>query len=88
MVSNMNKVQSIIGYTFKNNKLLWEALQAPGAVFKPGELKGPRVSKSPKSGWYEIRGGNRNLALLGDSVLKAVLYEIGYQTRLTPGKNL
>lgn len=88
MVPSVNKVQSIIGYKFKNTRFLWEALQGPGAHFTSGELIGHHVVKTEISGLDRLDGGNKNLAQLGDSVMETVLYDIGYRRGYTPGKYL
>lgn len=60
-------VQTIIAYDFTNTSILWEALQAPGAL--PLSPEGRNFSN-----------GNKRLALLGDAGLKFVLLKEWYPT--------
>lgn len=88
MITTVNKVESIIGYKFKNTKFLWEALQGPDGIFTPGELTGSHVIKSTQTGWEQMTGGIRRLALLGDRVLSTALCEASYPKRLSTRKSL
>ena len=73
-VEMIDGVQNIIAYTFRDASILWEALQAPGAV--PYGTQGRNFSN-----------GNKRLALLGDAILKTVLLERWYATSDTIGEN-
>lgn len=59
-------VEGVIGYTFTEHPLLWEALQAAGSEVYS-------ISNRP------IMDGNKNLALMGDGALKLVLATEGYE---------
>ena len=65
--SLLNDAQGIIGYTFNNHTILWEALQAPGAPVFASEGR-------------DFTNGNKRLALLGDALLRTVLLEGWYST--------
>lgn len=54
------QVEAIIGYTFSDPLILWEALQAAG-------------SPNRSAGTRRFPDGNKRLAVLGDTVLKLVL---------------
>lgn len=70
---NTQGVEEIINYQFTNPKLICEALLAAGS-YLPGIV---RFSKD----------GNKNLALVGDSVLELVLVSDGYDKGLHKGRN-
>ncbi|KAL8769521.1 MAG: hypothetical protein Q9209_004582 [Squamulea sp. 1 TL-2023] len=58
-------VEAIIGYTFNDKFLLWEALQAAG-------------SNVSIAGTRTITDGNKRLAVVGDKILELVLAERWY----------
>jgi hypothetical protein len=61
----INACEQIIGYTFKDRELAWEALQDPSSgVSVVGSRRLPK--------------GNRRLALLGDKVLAMILVKTWY----------
>ncbi|KAL9128315.1 MAG: hypothetical protein Q9217_002993 [Psora testacea] len=62
-----NGVENIIGYTFVDVSILWEALQVPGA-------------NRYDIGGRNLDNGNKRLALLGDTILKTVLIDEWYRT--------
>lgn len=62
----LENAQSIIGYTFTDASILWEALQAPGA---------PRFDTNGR----DFSNGQKRLALVGDAVLKLVLLDEWYR---------
>lgn len=59
--------EDMLGYTFKDILLLWEALQADGALISRGSM--PRY-----------RAGNKRLAIVGDRVLELLLALRWYDT--------
>lgn len=65
-MTKIHRAQDIIGSTFKNPLLLWEALQAAGS---PVQFIGTR----------RLPDGNKRLAIFGDRVLELVLSESWYQ---------
>lgn len=71
-----SKVQAgmnIIGYTFNDHLILWEALNAAG-------------SNIMGAGGRVFLDGNKRLALLGDSILKSALLDNWYITGQTRGE--
>lgn len=58
--------QTVIGYTFKKSRLLWEALQAAG-------------SPVLRIGNRNLLDGNKRLAILGDRVLELALADDWYE---------
>jgi ribonuclease-3 len=69
------QAEVMIGYTFKDPDILWEALQAPGS----GVLR---------SGIRRIPNGNKRLAIVGDAALKLVINSQNYSQGLTRGDNI
>lgn len=61
----IHRVEDVIGYKFKDNDIVWEALQAAGSVVR-------------QSGNRSFREGNKRLAIVGDAVLKLALVEDWY----------
>lgn len=78
MAPTVRKVQSRIGYNFKNAQYLWEAVQAPGSIVRSGEVEGAGTERH-SVGFQRFPDGNRRLAVLGDTVLKLALVEDWYQ---------
>lgn len=74
MAPTVRKVQSRIGYNFKNAQYLWEAVQAPGSIVRTGEVEGAGTERH-SLGFQRFPDGNRRLAVLGDTVLKLALVE-------------
>ena len=67
-MSNMTRgVESIIGYSFTDPLILWEALQAAGSGVR-------------SAGTRRFADGNKRLAVLGDTILKLVLVEEWYDS--------
>lgn len=62
MMDNIHGVEQIIGYSFTDPWMIWEALQAAGS---PVNIIGNR----------RLVDGNKRLALLGDTVLQLALAE-------------
>ena len=76
MIESVHGVENILGYTFSDKSIIWEALQAPGSgVYNSGSR--------PISG-----KGNKRLALMGDAAAELVLrvywYKSGSQLGLLP----
>ena len=71
--SALKAVQTIIGYNFKNPRLLQEALQAPGIQKREGHLPLP--------------AGHKRLASVGDSVLALLIRERLYHSKFSAGKS-
>ena len=71
------KLQSKLGYTFKNPHYLWEAVQAPGSILHPDEV--------PSAGLQNFPDGNKRLALLGDTILRLALLEDWYKGQESRG---
>lgn len=74
--ASVAKVQQIIGYTFTDKSILWEALQAPGSgvIFA-----GTRAISND---------GNKRLALKGDAWIKVLIIEEWYSQHMPKGENL
>jgi len=70
---DLKACQTLIGYTFNNISLLFEALQAPGtlALSAKGQL---------------LKRGNENLAIVGDLALATVLSVDRYKTAMNMEK--
>ncbi|KAK4692495.1 hypothetical protein P7C71_g4727, partial [Lecanoromycetidae sp. Uapishka_2] len=66
MAAKIHGAEAIIGHTFANQLLLWEALQAAGS---PVHMVGTR----------RLDNGNKRLAVLGDTVLQLALVEDWYE---------
>lgn len=67
-MSNMTRgVERIIGYSFTDPLILWEALQAAG-------------SGVTSAGTRRFADGNKRLAVLGDTILELVLVEEWYDS--------
>ena len=67
MLYKTRGVEAIIGYTFNDPLILWEALQAAG-------------SGTCSAGTRRFADGNKRLAMLGDAILKLVLVKDWYDT--------
>ena len=65
-------VEEIIDYSFNDNDIIWEALQAPGSIVT---LIGTR----------RVPDGNKRLAILGDTILQLALIEDAYERGETRG---
>lgn len=65
MANAIGGVQRIIGYTFNDTSIVWEAMQAAGSGVR---LVGNR----------RIPDGNKRLAVLGDTILKLAIIEEWY----------
>lgn len=65
-------IQDIIGHTFSDPALVWEAVCAAGSFTSGGDRTFP--------------DGNKRLAVLGDTVLQLALAEDWYGGRDTRGK--
>lgn len=78
MAPTVRKVQSRIGYNFKNAQFIWEAVQAPGSIVRSGEVEGAGTERH-SVGYQRFPDGNRRLAVLGDTVLKLALVEDWYK---------
>ena len=75
----ITKVESVIGYTFIDSDLLWEALQAPGSgVVKAGTKPGSRY----------LPEGNRRLAVYGDALLQLIIIEDWLEENVARCKSL
>ena len=70
---SLREIQSIIGYRFKDGQILQEALLVDG---RQTTVLANDVIPSRK---------NRDLALIGDSVLKLIFVQAGYQAQLRRG---
>ncbi|OOF93982.1 hypothetical protein ASPCADRAFT_209230 [Aspergillus carbonarius ITEM 5010] len=68
LAERVDALQRIIGYTFTNQALLYEALHAAGGFY---------VSMAAR------RDGHKDLAQVGDAVLRMTLTLDGYQARKT-----
>lgn len=67
-MSNMTRgAEIIIGYSFTDPLILWEALQAAG-------------SGVTSAGTRRFPDGNKRLAVLGDTILELVLVEEWYDS--------
>ena len=84
MAPTVRKVQSKIGYNFKNAPYLWEALQAPGSIVRSGEIEGAGTERH-SVGFQRIPDGNRRLAVLGDAVLRLAIVEDWYKSEAVRG---
>lgn len=78
MAPTVRKLQSRIGYNFRNAQYLWEAVQAPGSIVRSGEVEGAGTGRH-SVGFQRFPDGNRRLAVLGDTVLKLALVEDWYR---------
>lgn len=85
MAPTVRKVQSRIGYKFKNAQYLWEAVQAPGSIVRSGEVEG-NGTVPHSAGFRRVPDGNRRLAILGDTILKLALVEDWYKGQGLRGK--
>ena len=65
MLYKTRGVEDIIGYSFNDPLILWEALQAAGSGIR-------------SAGDRHFADGNKRLAMLGDAILKLVLVEDWY----------
>ena len=83
----VRKLQSKIGYTFKNPQYLWEAVQAPGSVLHPDEVPSSGTDRH-SAGLPKFPDGNKRLALLGDTILKLALLEDWYKGQESRGMAL
>ena len=73
MLHKTGRVETIIGYSFTDPLILWEALQATGSgIYSAGNRRFPE--------------GNKRLSMLGNAVLKLVLVEDWYGTLEVRGK--
>lgn len=66
------RAEAAIEYAFKDAKIIWEALQAPG-------------SGVVRAGTRHIPNGNKRLAVVGDAVLKLIINVENYEQGLTRG---
>ena len=80
----VRKLQSKLGYTFKNPQYLWEAVQAPGSVSHPDEVPIPETERHSAE-LQKFPDGNKRLALLGDTILKLALLEDWYKGQESRG---
>jgi len=71
---DLKACQTLIGYTFNNINLLFEALQAPGTI-------------ALSATGHPLKRGNENLAIVGDLALAAVLSAEWYRTDNTSTGN-
>ena len=78
MVSTVARLQTIIGYKFKNAQLGWEAVQAPGSITREGETVHARTIKHTAVGFETLPDGNKRLAVVGDTALRLALCEDWY----------
>jgi len=69
----MDRAERIIGYTFSNRDLLWEALQVAG-------------SGQARIGGRNTAKGNERLAIVGDGVLSYILSKEWYPTGENKGQ--
>lgn len=79
------KLQKTIGYKFNDTRYLWEAVQAPGAILRSGEISGAGTVRH-STGFVRFPDGNRRLAIVGDTVLKLALVEDWYKGDEVRGK--
>ena len=84
MAPTIRKLQNRIGYNFKNAQYLWEAVQAPGAIVRSGEVLGAGTERH-SVGFQSFPEGNRRLAVVGDTVLKLALIEDWYKGEAVRG---
>ena len=84
MAPTVRKVQSRIGYNFKNAPYLWEALQGAGSIVRSGEIEGPGIEYH-SVGFQRMPDGNRRLAILGDAVLRLAISEDWYTSEAGRG---
>lgn len=84
MAPTVRKLQSRIGYNFRNAQYLWEAVQAPGSIVRSGEVEGAGTGRH-SVGFQRFPDGNRRLAVLGDTVLKLALVEDWYRGEAVRG---
>ena len=82
--STVRKLQSKLGYTFKNPQYLWEAVQAPGSVSHPDEVPVPKTERHSAE-LQKFPHGNKRLALLGDTILRLALLEDWYKGQESRG---
>ena len=80
----IRKLQSKIGYIFKNPQYLWEAVQAPGSVSHPDEVLDAGTERH-SAGFPNLPEGNKRLALLGDTAMKMALIEDWYKGQESRG---
>ncbi len=73
MDSKVQAAMTIIGYTFNDPLIVWEALNAAG-------------SNVMRAGGRVFLDGNKRLALLGDSILKSALLDDWYIIGQTRGE--
>lgn len=74
MTAKIQGTETIVGHTFNNPLLLWEALQAAGStVLFVGNRR--------------LENGNKRLAVLGDTVLQLALVEGWYGGNAARGDN-
>lgn len=85
MLDTVLTMQKILGYKFNKPKILWEALQAPGAIFRSGEISGAGGIRH-SVGYQRLPDGNKRLAIVGDTVLKLALVEDWYKGEENRGK--
>lgn len=78
MVNTVAKLQTLIGYKFKNAQLGWEAVQAPGSITRAGETLHARTIKDTPIGYETLPEGNKRLAVVGDTALRLALCEEWY----------
>jgi len=71
----MDRAERLIGYTFTQRDLLWEALQVAG-------------SGQARIGGRDTSKGNERLAIVGDGVLSYVLSKEWYATGENKGEML
>ena len=71
LAEKIRGAEDILNYRFTETRILQEALSLPGVY----------------SGFYSpVPDGNKNLALVGDAVIKTVLVIDGYKARKSKGK--
>ena len=80
----VRKLQSKLGYTFKNPQYLWEAVQARGSVSHPDEVPSAGTERH-SAGLQKFPDGNKRLALLGDTILKLAILEDWYKGQESRG---
>ena len=73
MATMCQGAENVIGYTFNDRDIFWEALQAAG-------------SGVTRIGGRPILAGNKRLAMLGDAIAQVVLLEEWYASVETQGK--
>jgi hypothetical protein len=71
-LASIETVEKVIGYTFQDKHIIWEALQARGTGLKA-------------SGGREFSDGNKRLAMWGDNVLDSIFIKHGYESGLERG---